>query len=106
MAARSKSKKLRLEMFLQERQPDAITEDVWRELIALLAPISESYLRELLRATHLPVAQPFGGVRQSSFEELEASLLEIERAYSDCGGQARFRTRTGLPTRGDSGQRP
>lgn len=52
--------------------------------MALLAPISENYLRELLRATNLPVVQPFGGVRQSSFAELEASLLEMERVYAGC----------------------
>jgi hypothetical protein len=82
VAARSKSKKLRLEEFLRQRQPDVITEDIWRELIALLTPISESYLRELLHATGLPVEQPFGGVRQHSFEELERSLLEMEQTYT------------------------
>ena len=80
--ARSKSKKRRLEKFLEEQRLEAISEEHWHELVALLSPISESYLRELLRGTNLPVAQPFGGVRQSSFEELETSLLEIEREYA------------------------
>ena len=83
MAARSKSKKRRLEEFLAERKPPLIAEEIWRELVALLAPISESYLGELLHRANLPVAQPFGGVRQSSFEELEASLIEIERVYAE-----------------------
>jgi len=83
VAPRSKSKKRRLEEFLAERQPSRISEETWRELVALLAPISESYLRDLLRRTNLPVSQPFGGVRQSSFEELEASLLEIEAVYAE-----------------------
>jgi hypothetical protein len=87
VAPRSKSKKRRLEEFLAERQPSRISEETWRELVALLAPISESYLRELLRRTNLPVAQPFGGVRQSSFEELEASLLEIEGVYAEAMAQ-------------------
>jgi hypothetical protein len=77
-----KSKKQRLEEFLQEQEIEAISEERWRELAALLAPISESYLRDLLQATGLPIAQPFGGVRQSSFEDLEASLLEMEKEYS------------------------
>src|SRR5215211_7284785 len=76
VALRSKSKKNRLEEFLAERNPTRITEEIWRELVTLLAPISEGYLRELLHRSNIPVAQPFGGVRQSSFEELESSLLE------------------------------
>ncbi len=83
MAPRGNSKKRRLEEFLAERQPSRISEETWRELVALLAPISESYLRELLRRANVPVSQPFGGVRQSSFEELEASLLEIEAVYAE-----------------------
>jgi len=83
VALRSKSKKRRLEEFLTERQPSRISEEIWGELVALLAPISESYLRELLHLASIPVEQPFGGVRQSSFEELEASLLEIESVYAE-----------------------
>lgn len=79
---RSRFKKRRLEEFLEERRPAAVSEEIWRELVALLSPISESYLRDLLQGLKLPVAQPFGGVRQSSFKELEASLLEIESAYA------------------------
>jgi hypothetical protein len=80
--SRSKSKKQRLEEFLQEQQLEAISEQHWRELLTLLAPISETYLRDLLQATGLSIAQPFGGVRQSSFADLEASLLELEGEYS------------------------
>jgi hypothetical protein len=77
-----KSKKRRLEEFLGEWQPEAISEERWRELATLLAPISENYLRDLLQATGLAIAQPFGGVRLSSFEDLEASLLAMEKEYS------------------------
>jgi len=59
----------------------AIAEEQWRELAALLAPISESYLRELLNSTGLEVAQPFRGARLGSFEDLEASLLDMEKEY-------------------------
>jgi hypothetical protein len=79
MATRGKSKALA--DFLARSNPPAITEEIWRELAALLAPISESYLRRLLHATGLPIAQPFGGVRQGSLEELESSLIEIGRVY-------------------------
>lgn len=49
----------------------------------MLGPVSESYLRELLRAAGLPVAQPWAGVRQKNFDELEASLLDLAKAYSE-----------------------
>ncbi len=82
MGLRGKSKKQRLEEFVRERHPAAIAEEQWRELTALLAPISESYLRELLHATGLEIAQPFRGARLSSFEELEASLVDMEKEYA------------------------
>jgi len=47
-----------------------------------LAPISEGYLRQLLAETGIPVEQPFGGVRQKTFEELERSLIEMEAVYA------------------------
>lgn len=82
-SASRKSKKQRLEEFLRENHLAAISEESWHELAMLLTPISESYLRDLLQATGLPIAQPFGGVRQSSFDDLEASLKEMEKAYSN-----------------------
>jgi hypothetical protein len=60
-----------------------ITETVWTDLLQRLAPVSESYLRELLRATELPFDQPFAGIRQHTFEELEQSLREMQQVYAD-----------------------
>jgi hypothetical protein len=82
VAPRSKSRKQRLEEFLREKRLLSISEEHWSELITLLEPISESYLRDLLQATGIPIAQPFGGVRQTSLEDLEASLVEMEKEYS------------------------
>ncbi len=79
------SKKRKLGELLTEWGLQAIAEPEWRRLAAELAPISESYLRRLLRETGVPVEQPFAGVRQGTFEELEASLIAMERVY----GQAR-----------------
>jgi hypothetical protein len=78
----SKSVKKRLAEYLAEAAPAEITEAVWLELLAKLAPVSESYLRDLLRATGLPFAQPYAGVRQHTFEELEQSLRELAAVYS------------------------
>jgi hypothetical protein len=77
------SAKQRLREWLAIHQPPAITESVWHELMAHLAPVSESYLRDLLRATGLPFDQPWAGVRQHTFEELEQSLREMLHVYQE-----------------------
>jgi hypothetical protein len=83
VASKDRSVKQQLREYLAARQPAAITEEVWTELLGHLAPVSESYLRELLRATGLPFAQPFAGIRQHTLEELELSLCEMLRVYSE-----------------------
>ena len=74
--------KSQLRRYLAGRSPERITGEVWREALAALAPVSEGYLRDLLRATGLPFDQPWAGVRQHTFEELEASLRELWSVYS------------------------
>ena len=83
MASANQSVKQRLRAFLSEERPSAITEEVWTGLLRSLAPVSESYLRDLLRATGLPFAQPYCGVRQHTFDELEQSLREMLQVYTD-----------------------
>jgi hypothetical protein len=93
-AAAGKPVKRRLLEYLAQRRPAAITEAVWRELRELLAPVSESYLRELLWASGLPFEQPWAGVRQHTLEELEESLRALGTVYSEAmeaGDRARAR---------------
>jgi hypothetical protein len=82
-SATTKSVKQRLRDYLAEHQPAAITEAVWNQLLAELAPVSEPYLRDLLRDTSLPFDQPYAGVRQHTFEELEQSLSEMLAVYTE-----------------------
>jgi hypothetical protein len=77
-----KSIKQQLRDYLADAQPAAIDVAVWHALLERLAPVSESYLRELLRETGLPFAQPYAGVGQHTFEELEQSLLELLEVYT------------------------
>jgi hypothetical protein len=77
------SRKRRLAEYLEARRPASIGEAEWSELLGELAPVSESYLRELVRATGLPFEQPWAGVRQKTFEELERSLLELREVYAE-----------------------
>ena len=81
MPPRNKSVKQQVEEYLESERPAAITEAVWQDLLTRLAPVSESYLRDLLRATGLPFEQPWAGIRQHSFEELEQSLMDMLAAY-------------------------
>jgi hypothetical protein len=82
MGSAGKSVKQQLRDYLAVQQPPAITEAVWLELLGRLAPVSESYLRDLLRQTGLPIEQPFAGVRQHTFGELEESLRELLAVFS------------------------
>ena len=68
---------------LAAEDPAAITEAVWQSLLLRLAPVSESYLRDLLRDTGLPFEQPYAGVRQHTFDELEQSLRQMQQVYTD-----------------------
>jgi hypothetical protein len=83
MARSERPFKQQLREYLETERPAVIGETVWRDLLTRLAPISENYLRELLRATGLPFDQPFAGVRQHSFEELEESLRELLAVYTE-----------------------
>ena len=83
MAARGKSVKQQLREYLAETHPPGITEAVWRDLLQRLAPVSESYLRDLLRATGLPFEQPYAGIGQHTWEELEQSLREMQLVYTE-----------------------
>jgi hypothetical protein len=79
----NKSIKQQFRAWLEEVRPSAITEAVWTTLLMRLAPVSESYLRDLLRATGLPFDQPWAGVRQHTLEELEESLRSMLEVYRE-----------------------
>ena len=83
MPSANRSVKQRLRDYLAANQPAAITEAVWHQLLQNLAPVSESYLRDLLRATGLPFDQPYAGIRQHTFEELEQSLVDVLQVYRE-----------------------
>src|ERR1039458_6986871 len=79
----NKSRKQALREFLTAGRITAIGEAEWQAALRTLAPVSESYLRDLLRQTGLAFAQPYAGVRQKSFAELEHDLREMLAIYSE-----------------------
>ena len=80
---RPNSRKQRLREFLAAAGTAAIGEADWQAALRALAPISESYLRDLLRETGLPFAQPYAGIRQKTFSDLESDLRDMLAIYAD-----------------------
>jgi hypothetical protein len=85
MGTKGESRKTRLAVYLNEIQAERIDETVWQTLLQRLAPVSESYLRKLVRAAGLPMTPMVEGVVQDSFDHLAPTLaaLEIEYEKSD-----------------------
>jgi len=71
----------RLAEWLERERPERITESVWEQLRAALAPISEDRLRRLVRETGLPLDPLVEGVRQESLGSLERTLLALQCEY-------------------------
>lgn len=59
-----------------------MTEAEWAALLERFAPISEGYLRRLLRQSGVAMAPLVEGVRQDSLEELERSLRALGEEYA------------------------
>jgi hypothetical protein len=81
MAARTQTKAARLREALQRRAAVIVDEALWSELRSELAPISGEYLRRLLRQSGVPLAPLVEGVRQDTLEDLERTLLALQREY-------------------------
>ena len=62
-------------------------------LRSLLDPISDNYLRRLLRESEIALTPLVEGVRQESFEALEASLLRLLAEYEHGDSQRRLAVR-------------
>lgn len=82
-----------LARWLQENQPAHIGEREYAEIGRALAPISESYLRKLVRECGVPLAPMVEGVRQGTFEELETSLLRLLEEYRQADAVRRMAVR-------------
>jgi len=78
---KNESKKSRLLQFLERTRPAVITAAEWGVIAAELAPISETYLRDLLRNCGLALDPLIEGVRQDTLDNLERTLLQLETQY-------------------------
>jgi hypothetical protein len=77
----TRGKRTELARWLEEQRPARIGETEFEALGRALAPVSESYLRKLVREAGVPLDAMVEGVRQGSFDELEASLLRFQDEY-------------------------
>jgi hypothetical protein len=84
------TKRSELEQWIAERRPARVGEDEYAEIRTALAPVSESYLRKLLRESGVPLDPMVEGVRQGSYDELQESLLHLLEIY-ESGDSARRR---------------
>jgi hypothetical protein len=87
------SKKNELVAWIGRNNPREIGEPEWQVLLRLLAPVSESYLRRLLRDSGVTLTPLVEGVRQESFDALESSLLKLLAEYESGGAAVRGRVR-------------
>lgn len=75
------TKRTKLAEWIERETPAIIGLDEFDRLMEALAPITESYLRKLLRDSGVPLAPMVEGVRQSNLGALELSLLALLAEY-------------------------
>ncbi len=76
-----RGKKADLARWIEEHRPERIGEEDFSQIRAALAPVSESYLRTLLRESGAPLDPLVEGIRQSNLEELENGLTAFAGLY-------------------------
>ena len=79
---RKASKRSRLAELLASIRPASVDPALRDHLARELAPVSSGYLRELLRASGVPLHPLVEGVRQDSFEDLERTLVALAVEYA------------------------
>lgn len=79
--AKKRGKRIDLASWLERERPERIGEAEFAVLAAVLAPVSESYLRRLLRDCGVPLDPMVEGVRQGDLGQLEGSLLALLDRY-------------------------
>jgi hypothetical protein len=82
VGTRPESKRAKLASWLATRQPQSIDEALFAELREHLAPVSDSYLRQLLKHSGLPLAPMVEGVSLHGLDHLERTLLALECEYA------------------------
>jgi hypothetical protein len=75
------TKRAKLAEWIDQHKPSLIGQEEFEQLVEELGPISESYMRKLLRDSGAPLAPMVEGVRQANLGVLELSLLALLAEY-------------------------
>ncbi len=78
------SRKESVRRLLQQLGIPSVDEPAWLLLRERLQPMSDAQLRRALRDLAVPVAPPYGGVRQTDLDALGRSLAELAELYTRC----------------------
>jgi hypothetical protein len=81
MPSRSDSKRARLQRWLAVRRPAAIDTAVLDEIKTALEPVSDSYLRDLIRSSGFAMTPDVEGVNTHTLEDLERTLNALAVLY-------------------------
>lgn len=84
-----RGKRGKLQAWLSEYRPARIGEPEWEAIREHLSPVSNSYLRRLLRETDVELAPLVEGVRQEDFAALERTLVALAGEYEIGGAERR-----------------
>jgi hypothetical protein len=82
-----------MEALLNAESVGFIDEAVWGRIAEALAPVSQNYLRRLVRSTGLAMSPLVEGVCQKSFADVERTLSALQREYELGGPERRRRIR-------------
>lgn len=81
MASRADSKKTRFAQAIAAAQPAIADELLFAELKSRLAPVSDSYLRQLLRESGVPLTAAVEGVSLHSLPDNRRTLIALAELY-------------------------
>jgi len=81
VARRSETKAALLKRWLEEHRPEQVRDAEFAAIRDALAPVSERYLRELLRGSGYPLDPLVEGVLQDDFQHLERTLRALQEIY-------------------------
>jgi hypothetical protein len=101
MVSRGESKRARLDAYLRDSGITLIDENAWAGIREAIAPVSDSYLRKLVRATGLAMSPVVEGVSQDSFAELERTLVALQQGYEAAAAGNRREYRVAVITAKD-----
>lgn len=83
MPSRGETKRALLGRWIAERSPERIGPAEFGEIRRSIGPVSESYLRKLLRETGVPLTPEVEGVVTSSLDDLRRTLMALADVYEN-----------------------